>query len=89
MPQFMAYDRAPPESRQQDVVAVNHTSTDSLQPQPALLVDGKKFLWDGLRSTTADDARCRAEKYQNDNFEVHLVEDGGAYFLYTRRSPKT
>jgi hypothetical protein len=75
-----------PENRLQDVS--NFASRNSPQPQSALIVDGKKFLWDGLRYTADDDARRQVEKYKNDNFEIRLVEDNGSYLIYTRRMVK-
>jgi hypothetical protein len=61
---------------------------DSPNPNRALTVDGKKFLWDGRHFETYHDASLQAEAYKNDNFETHTVEDGGTYFVYTRRVVK-
>jgi len=45
-------------------------------------------MWDGQLYATRDDA-CRAEKtYQNNNFDVRLIEQEGKFFIYTRRTVK-
>ena len=58
------------------------------KPSRAVIVDGTKFLWDGRHFETHDDASRQAEEYKNDNFETHMVEDGGMYFVYTRKVVK-
>lgn len=59
-----------------------------MSPNLATISDGKKFMWDGQLYATRDEA-SRAEKtYQNDNFEVRLVEQEGKFFVYTRRTVK-
>jgi hypothetical protein len=67
---------------------VTVASKDSPNPNRALTVDGKKFLWDGRLYETHDDASRQAEAYKNDNFEIQIVERDGSYLLYTRRVVK-
>lgn len=57
-------------------------------PNRALLVDGKKLLWDGQLFSTREEASQQAEAYKNDNFEVELTEQDGSYRVYTRRVVK-
>ena len=59
-----------------------------MNPSLALIGEGKKFMWDGRPYGTRDEASCAKETYQNDNFEVRMVEEGGMFLLYTRRVVK-
>ena len=59
-----------------------------VNPNRAVMIDGKKFLWDGSLFVTCDEARRQAEAYKNDNFEVRMVEVEGSYIIYTRRVVK-
>ena len=61
---------------------------DPENPNRALTIDGKKFLWDGRFFETQDDALREAENYKNDSFEVRMVERDGAFLVYTRRVVK-
>ena len=58
---------------------------DSPSPDRSIVVEGKKFLWDGRHFETHDDASIQAEAYKNDDFEVQMVEDHGKHLVYTRR----
>ena len=49
---------------------------------------GKKFMWDGRAYIDEKERRENAKKYKDDGFEVELVEEGGQYFLFTRRVVK-
>ena len=61
---------------------------DSANPDRSTVVDGKKFLWDGGFFESYEEASGRAEAYKSENFEVHLLERGGKYLVYTRRVTK-
>jgi len=50
--------------------------------------NGKKFMWDGKAYPNEKEAREVAQKYRDDGFEVELVEEGGQYFVFTRRVVK-
>lgn len=63
-------------------------SQDSTSPDRSIVVDGKKFLWDGRLFDSSEEASQQAERYKKDNFEVHLVEQGGKHLVYTRRVVK-
>jgi len=64
-------------------------TTVATQPAPnpkgSVVIDGKKFLWDGQVFATCDDASRQSDAYTKDNFEVQMVEVSGSYLLYTRR----
>ena len=59
-----------------------------MNPNLALLRDGKKFMWDGRTVETREEASRVAESYRNDNFEVQIVEEGGKFLVYSRRVVK-
>jgi len=56
-----------------------------MNPNLALVTDGKKFMWDGRVYETREDASLTGEGYRNDNFEVLMAEEGGKFLVYTRR----
>lgn len=47
--------------------------------------DGHKFMWDDLVYETKTDAEAARSKYENDRFEVRVVEHENKYLVYTRR----
>ena len=47
--------------------------------------DGKKFMWDGRACTNEKEAKESGQTYEEDGFEVELVEEENQYFLFTRR----
>jgi len=49
---------------------------------------GKKFMWDGVTYQNQGEAKEVGQKYKGDGFDVELVEEGGEYFLFTRRVVK-
>jgi len=51
----------------------------------ARVFNGKKFMWDGRAYTDEKERREIAQKYKDDGFEVETVDEGGQYFLFTRR----
>ena len=56
-----------------------------MNPNFALVRDGKKFMWDGRVYDTREDASLAGGGYRNDNFEVLMAEEGGKFLVYTRR----
>ena len=56
-----------------------------MSPNLAMMSDGKKFLWDGQPYDTKEAASSAAESYQNENFQIQIVEDDGKFRVYTRR----
>jgi hypothetical protein len=59
-----------------------------MSPNLAMISDGKKFMWDGLLYENREDASRAADSYQNENFQVQIVEEGGKFLVYTRRTAK-
>ena len=59
-----------------------------MNPNLAIISDGKKFMWDGLRRDTQEEASRAEESYRDDNFEVRMVEECGKFLVYTRRVVK-
>ncbi len=56
-----------------------------MSPNLAVISDGKKFMWDGRLYASREEASQSENAYRSDNFEVHLVEEDGQVFVYTRR----
>jgi hypothetical protein len=54
----------------------------------AMISDGKKFMWDGQPYATKEQATGAEQSYRKDNFEVRVIEQGGEFFVYTRRVVK-
>jgi hypothetical protein len=59
-----------------------------MSPNLALISDGKKFMWDGQLYDTREEASRTAESYQNENFQVQIVDEDGKFLVYTRRTVK-
>jgi len=59
-----------------------------MNPNLALVSDGKKFMWDGRSFENREEASREAESYQKSGFEVCTVEEGGKLLVYTRRVVK-
>lgn len=49
---------------------------------------GKKFMWDGRTYLNQEEVEEVRQGYQSDGFETELVEEGGQWFLFTRRLVK-
>ena len=54
-------------------------------PDSSRLINGKKFMWDGVVYKSKEEAQDVMEKYKKDNFKVELIEEEKQYLLYTRR----
>ena len=48
----------------------------------------RKFMWDSRVYENQKEAEKVRQNYQSDGFEVELVEEGGQWFLFTRRVVK-
>jgi hypothetical protein len=59
-----------------------------MSPSLAMISDGKKFMWDGQPYDNREEASRAEESYQNENFEIRTVEEGGKFLVYTRRTVK-
>ncbi len=59
-----------------------------MSPNLAMISNGKKFMWDGQLYATRAEASNVEKSYQDDNFEVCLVQQEEQFLLYTRRIVK-
>jgi len=59
-----------------------------MSPNLARISDGKKFMWDGQLYDNQEDASRVAQTYRDENFEIQMVEEGGKFLVYTRRTAK-
>jgi len=57
-------------------------------PDTSKVTEGKKFMWDGQIYESEKDAKEVKQKYEDDNFEVELIQEENQYFLYSRRVVK-
>jgi hypothetical protein len=54
-------------------------------PDLSKLVDGKKYMWDGETYESEEQANEVKQKYEDDNFEVQLIQEENQHFVYSRR----
>ncbi|MFQ6061109.1 MAG: hypothetical protein ACE5KV_07450 [Thermoplasmata archaeon] len=54
-------------------------------PENHIIVDGKKYMWDGETYPNEKEAEVAKKKYEEDGFEVQTVCEDGQIALYTRR----
>ncbi len=54
-------------------------------PDTSKIINGKKFMWDGVVYESKKEAGDSMQKYKDDNFEVELIEEEKKHLLYTRR----
>lgn len=59
-----------------------------MSPNLTMISDGKKFMWDGQIYDNREEASRAGESYQNDNFQIRVVEEGGKFLVYSRRPVK-
>jgi len=57
-------------------------------PSDAILMNGKKFMWDGVDYPDGEKASEKKQKYKGEGFEVEVYEEEGRTYLYTRRVVK-
>ena len=57
-------------------------------PNNLIIIDGKKFVWDGVDYHSAEEASQKMQEYKNNGFEVESSEEDGGKYLYTRRVVK-
>jgi hypothetical protein len=48
-------------------------------------IDGKKYMWDGSEHAEAGEATRAAKTYQSTGFESQVVEEGGRFYVFTRK----
>ena len=56
-----------------------------MNPNFAIVSEGKKFIWDGRLYESREEASRASEVYRNDGFEIRTMEQGGKFLVYTRR----
>jgi hypothetical protein len=54
-------------------------------PDSSRMINGKKFMWDGVVYESKEKAQEVKEKYSQDGFSVELIEDNNQYLVYSRR----
>ena len=54
----------------------------------ARIFDSKKFMWDGRTYGDEQEMKKIKKDYQDEGFEVEVVEEENQYFLFTRRVVK-
>jgi len=57
-------------------------------PDSSRIINGKKFMWDGVVYPTQEEAQAVVEKYKKDNFEVEFVREENQFLVYSRRVVK-
>ena len=57
-------------------------------PNIMILINGKKFMWDGVDHPSGEKTSEAIKKYKADGFEVEQWEEAGKTYLYTRRLVK-
>jgi hypothetical protein len=57
-------------------------------PSNVILMNGKKFMWDGVDYPSGEKMSETMKKYKADGFEVEQCEEAGKTYLYTRRVVK-
>jgi len=57
-------------------------------PDSSRIINGKKFMWDGIVYPSQEEAQGVMEKYKKDNFEVEFVGEKNQFLVYTRRVVK-
>ena len=54
-------------------------------PDISSIINGKKYMWDGVVYESEKEAQDMKQKYEKDDFEVELIKEEKQYLLYTRR----
>jgi len=54
-------------------------------PDISIMINSKKFIWDGVVYESEKEAQDTMKKYKEDNFEVEMKEEEGKHLLYSRR----
>ena len=54
-------------------------------PDASKIINGRKVMWDGVEYATEKEAQDVKKTYEDDDFEVELVQEEEKFLLYTRR----
>ncbi len=57
-------------------------------PKNSTLINGKKFMWDGVDYSDRETALEKMKSYKDQGFEVEVGEEDGKVYLYSRRVVK-
>lgn len=57
-------------------------------PELASIINGKKFMWDGVVYESEKDAQDAKKTFEAEGFEVELVSIDSQPLIYTRRVVK-
>ena len=52
----------------------------------AKVIDGKKFMWDGVDYKGESEAKEAMTKYESDGFETRMIKEGDNFQLFTHRT---
>jgi len=53
--------------------------------QKSIIVDNKKYMWDGVEYKDEGEANAAAEIYAAARFEIHRLVEKETVYLFTRR----
>ena len=56
-----------------------------MAPQNVRFFEGHKYMWDGEAYPSRDAAEAKRKEYADKEFETQLIEEEGAFLVYTRR----
>lgn len=51
----------------------------------SIVVDNRKYMWDGVEYKDGGEADAAAEKYAAARFEIHRIAEKEKVYLFTRR----
>ncbi len=54
-------------------------------PKSSSIIDGKKFMWDGVTYESETDAQAAKKTFEEEGFEVELIKENDQSLIYTRR----
>ncbi len=53
--------------------------------QISKIIDGKKFMWDGVEYKDENEANSVVEKYRSDGFDTRIINEENKFYIFTRR----
>jgi hypothetical protein len=59
-----------------------------MQELRSRIIDGMKFMWDGIDYGSAEEAEAAMAGYSAASFETRMLEEDGTLHVYTRRVVK-
>ncbi|MHC4487787.1 MAG: hypothetical protein ACYSW7_01225 [Planctomycetota bacterium] len=49
------------------------------------IIDGKKYMWDGVEYEDEIKGNSVMETYESSDFEAKMIKEGSKYYVFTRR----